>query len=176
MSYLNNIIEAVQMFYDNDDGENIIKRGKHVERPCQFHIAKNLCNILKDVNYEGNRLFIDCEFNKKLSNPKMIRVRKKSEWKRVIPDIIFHDRNINNIFVIEIKKGSQINKKSYFKDDRIKLKYFLTSLNYHEAYSISNLMDKKFLIHEVLTYGYKTIFVSKQMGRWTQTPYSEKYF
>ena len=112
--------QAIIAFYNND--KELIQNIDGLERTCVFKIATYLDNIIR-VDAEFNHLHLDCEYNKSNTGPKMLGNQK------VQPDLIIHQRNLNNLItnpyntlVVEFKGWWNDNI-----DDIEKLKKFTSS-------------------------------------------------
>lgn len=127
---------------------NLLANNRRRERFCHFRIAYYLANIL-ERRYKG--FFIDCEFDKNNSNEKLVEINGEKQGVR--PDIIYHNRNKKNIFVIEIKIGElkHDSRQSKFEDDRDKVYHYLSDkgLHYIFGFCISDIYKNKFTIHHI---------------------------
>lgn len=135
--YIKAIREAVENLCDNNT--TLLTRQHKTENSCQFIIAKYISDKLANFN---NNFFIDCEFRVVGSN------LKRANGNTIQPDIIYHDRGNNNIFVLEIKLGGTKNS-SNFKDDRAKVFHCMRSIGYTYGFCLSHIHNKSYRLHIV---------------------------
>lgn len=131
--YLNQIKSALTEFYRKDRVLLDSKRKTH-EQTVSFRLAHYLAEQLEG-EYSG--LFVDCEYHGDKNNPnfrKEIEVNGQSE--RIRPDIIYHDRDRNNKFCIEVKLRSP-------RDDILKVKTFMRAYDYLEGYCLCNISQAR---------------------------------
>lgn len=105
------------------------------EQSISFRLGYYLSNALKDkMGY-----YIDLEYNNDYG--KKGDEKYNSEGKKVRPDIIFHDRKKNNLFVIEMKKGD-------VSDAREKVWNYMqkNTQHYKEEYCIYHLKEYPYII------------------------------
>ena len=111
------------------------------EQCMVFHIGsymKNKMNTLTKFQWAD----LDCEYNRNMNDPKMMRSDRK-----IIPDLVIHRRrsNRNNLLVIEFKKKNaetydkenDRNKLMYLTDQKEDFKYnfgLFVELGSHEVY------------------------------------------
>lgn len=140
---------ALTQFYKNDidlmDYET--EKAEASERCMVFHIGWYILEKIKNYNILS-MVNVDCEYNRNMGAPKKIkRIYNKSSngqgSKRVIPDLLIHQRrsNDNNLFVAEFKK--ELNHDDF---DEFKLKCFTSKedvYNYKFGAFIGLYRDKK---------------------------------
>ena len=93
---------SLEKFYKNDrDLIEMSNEEDMISEQCMvFHIGsymKNKMNTLTKFQWAD----LDCEYNRNMNDPKMMRSDRK-----IIPDLVIHRRrsNRNNLLVIEFKK------------------------------------------------------------------------
>lgn len=131
--YLNQIKSALTEFYRKDRVLLDSKRKTH-EQTVSFRLAHYLAEQLEG-EYSG--LFVDCEYHGDINNlefRKEIEVNGQSE--RIRPDIIYHDRDRNNKFCIEVKLRSP-------REDILKVKTFIRAYDYLEGYCLCNISQTR---------------------------------
>lgn len=134
--YLSVIKECMDQVY-REIPNLINQRGREIghEQSISFRLGYYLSNALKDkMGY-----YIDLEYNNDYG--KKGDEKYNSEGKKVRPDIIFHDRKKNNLFVIEMKKGD-------VSDDREKVWNYMqkNTQHYKEGYCIYHLKEYPYII------------------------------
>lgn len=129
MSYIDTIKQALEKFYKNDS--SLLARQGKIEKSISFRIGHYLSEIIES---ENGGLFIDCEFERNGDDLKKICINGMP--KEVRPDIICHDRDRVNHFIIEIKLGSP-------GKDLKKIQNMMKGLNYDFGYVISNMKNER---------------------------------
>lgn len=92
--------QAIKKFYDNDI--ILLKDIEGMERSCVFRIGIYLQELMNNHS-EFDNLNLDCEYNKSNTEVKCLNEQ------HVIPDLIIHKRNLdnlttnNNIMIVEFK-------------------------------------------------------------------------
>lgn len=130
---------ALKKLYEKD--KYLLENGVHEQT-----ISARLAKYLEDVINEGENeicneirsLNIDCEYNK---NRKKLKTIGEARKVNIRPDIICHKRgtNDNNIFVVEIKKKTDI-------CDEYKIKDIVEYLSYKEGYAIQEFTKRRFYV------------------------------
>ena len=105
------------------------------EQSISSRLGYYLSNALKDKT----GYYIDLEYNNDYG--KKGDMKRNSKGKEVRPDIIFHDRKKNNLFVIEMKKDN-------VSDDREKVPDYMQkdTQHYKEGYCIYDLEEHSYII------------------------------
>ena len=134
---------SLEKFYKNDrDLIEMSNEEDMISEQCMvFHIGsymKNKMNTLTKFQWAD----LDCEYNRNMNDPKMMRSDRK-----IIPDLVIHRRrsNRNNLLVIEFKKKNaetydkenDRNKLMYLTDQKEDFKYnfgLFVELGSHEVY------------------------------------------
>ena len=131
--YLSCIVYALEQLYTND-GE--LFDGKVHEQSFSFRIAFYLGQHLERVS---DGLHIDCEYHRDKNSPKEKKYLEHYGFFR--PDIIYHDRDRDNEFCIEIKKCGLIKTKHNGRVvcDKDKIKGMINEYDYKEGFCIYNL-------------------------------------
>lgn len=129
--YINNIIDALGNLYQKD--YPLIADGRRThEQTVSFRIAMYLAKQLESLN---NQLYVDCEYHGDKNRQDM---RKFVNGEYIRPDIIYHNRDEQNEFCIEMKIGSMT------RHDYEKINHLISEYGYREGYCISNI-GKKFV-------------------------------
>lgn len=128
MSYIATIKQALEKFYKNDS--SLLARQGKIEKSISFRIGHYLSEIIES---ENDGFVIDCEFERNGDDFKKICINGTS--KKVRPDIICHNRDCENRFIIEIKLGSP-------GKDIKKIQNMMEELHYDFGYVISNMKNK----------------------------------
>ena len=124
--YLSHIINALEKFYQND--YDLILSGRHThEQTISFRIAMYLAEQLESID---DKHYVDCEYHGDIYNPAR---RKIINGQKIRPDIIYHDRDVQNIFCIEMKIGSMT------QHDYDKINGLISDYGYSEGYCIHNV-------------------------------------
>lgn len=136
---------SLEKFYKNDrDLIEMSNEEDMISEQCMvFHIGsymKNKMNTLTKFQWAD----LDCEYNRNMNDPKMMRSDRK-----IIPDLVIHRRrsNRNNLLVIEFKKKNaetydkenDRNKLMYLTDQKEDFKYnfgLFVELGSHEVYEV----------------------------------------
>lgn len=131
--YLPFIVNALEHLYTND-GE--LFDGKVHEQSFSFRIAFYLG---QELEHAPNGLHIDCEYHRNKNSAKEKKYLEHYGFFR--PDIIYHDRDRDNEFCIEIKKRGLIktNHNGHIVCDKDKIEGMINEYGYKEGFCIYNL-------------------------------------
>ncbi len=167
IAFLPVILDALLTFYNVD--YDLIKnnRGVH-EQTFTGRLAHYLAQRLE--NNKG--YFVDCEYSRdkfeedrEYKNKKTIPTGNGAGKRHIRPDIVFHDRSMNNRFCIEAKwKG--------MRGDAGKVRNILNQYNYYEGYCIYNIgssyVSINLFVNEFCKNGIKCrLKYNKTEYRWT---------
>lgn len=134
MKYLDAIKQSFTDFYCNDKVLLEEKR-KVYELTFSFRLAHYLANKLE---CGSSSLKIDREYFGDIHD--LYTKRKTIEGKQVIPDIIFHDRNDQNEFCLEIKWESM-------GGDKEKIEKIVNKYHYKEGYCLYNITKNGYTLY-----------------------------
>lgn len=134
--YLPQIIDALNEFYRQD--RMLLQNNRHThEQTVSFRVAMYLAKALE---HPQDPLYVDCEYHGDIHNPAKRKTFHGNQ--RVRPDIIFHNRDKDNRFCIEMKIHGM-------KNDYQKIHGFIDVYEFKEGYCIYNIGPNRITINAI---------------------------